>query len=198
MDIINKIDSYLGYAISPDTFRLMEIASLEDYPTMDEGIADTIVSALSKVGVEVTKERGLIDMIKSAGKKVGIVLAYAFQAAVGRAGAVERLKKAIEDTHVTPGDIIDFLLKVDQLTVGSLTIPIRQIEAITGWKIRANIGKKYDNNYVIKKLDTAIKELEYIGKELEGSAKRLIENYIIKLKDLYKMLKRELVKYIKK
>ena len=110
---------------------LMDVLNM-DIKTIASNLNKVLSKGAGKVGIKRTN-KGLISYIMSAGKGVGkMILA-------GIKGDKETVKQLIKS--VKKEDIIDFLLKMDTLTLHMFGGPIHTIDAITGWNIGANLKR---------------------------------------------------------
>ena len=74
-------------------------------------------------------------MILKSGKHIGKVIWYAMKAAVGNEEDKQKLIRIIKETKISSSQLIDFLLKLDMLTLHAITGPIHMIDAVTGWHL---------------------------------------------------------------
>ena len=136
-----------------------------------------------KLGLEIDKSEGLLQIIYKSGKHIGLILWYAIKAFLNKdKKSKEKLKKSIQNSTVTKGQFIDFLLKLDALTLGVLTGPLHIIDAVTGWNIVPKIKKMAETNKDI--LEKVFDELETISESLKGLIKGKFRKYIKKLREL--------------
>lgn len=151
-----------------------------DFNTLNEDMLSEfkmpdISGALSKAGLHVKKGRGLLQIIASSGIHLAKIFHAAIKASGGDADAKVNLKELLSK-KIKKEDVIDFLLKLDQLTLHVITGPIHAIEAVTGWHIAAAIHKVRNTaNDVVQKGKEIIAKLKDIAKDLEGSGKKYIE-----------------------
>lgn len=141
---------------------ILEVAFIMDTPTdqlneMFEADSDDLLtealdfSALKGL-IHTTKSKGLIGYLKSA----GIGMSKLFIAAIK--GDKEGIKKVM--SSVKKGDVLDFLLKLDQATLHIITGPIHTLEAVTGWHIWAAVTKAQEiSTAAIDKIKQAIQTI---------------------------------------
>lgn len=86
---------------------------------------------LNKVGLKIHKSKGVIDYLKDFTTGSGKLILAAIK---GDSNKVKELLKSINKE-----DFMDFLLKLDTLTLHIVTGPIHFIDALTGWDIMANL-----------------------------------------------------------
>lgn len=151
-----------------------------DFDTLNENMLTEfkmpdIGGALKKAGLHVQKGRGLIQMVASVGIHFAKVLHAAIKASGGDKAAEKNLKELLAK-KISKEQIIDFLLKLDQVTAHAVTGPIHFIEAITGWHLWAAVHKVRDSGKnLIQKGKDIINKLHDVAKELEGSGKKYIQ-----------------------
>jgi hypothetical protein len=96
----------------------------------------------------------------------------------------ESKKKMIElAKSVKKEDVLDFLLKLDTLTLHLISGPIHELDAITGTHIWANIKNKAKS--VTDAATDAIKKIESLKDHLEGSLKSQLQKYSNALRRLF-------------
>lgn len=174
--IIDLIELSIFSEIDPNLLK-------EDIGELEEAI--NIKGALEKAGLHAKKGRGLIQILSSAGKHISKIFWYAIKAHTGDEKAKEELKTLLKK-KVSKEDIIDVLLKLDQLTLHAITGPIHAIEAATGWHIAANIkkvSKTVDN--VKDRFENAIKSLNDLMKDTNKKTSQRISKTIDFLTKLF-------------
>jgi len=147
-------------------FEKMGVDTLTE-ETLDEFKMPDITGALKTAGFHVKKGRGLMQIIAASGTHMAKILYHAVKAAKGDEASVAELKKLLAK-KITKEDIIDVLLKIDQLTLHALTGPIHAIEAITGWHIAAaikNVRKVSDD--IKQKVVNVIDTLKTLAKKVD-------------------------------
>lgn len=182
-----KFQNYLNEELNNDVISLIEISSfIEEYPEMNEAMSEwggKLKSALSKMGLHATKNKGLIQMIGKASANVSKLLWHAFMATI--TGKQEHKDKVTEiaNKKVTKEDLIDFLIRVDLVTLHVITGPIHIIDALTGWHIGPKLLKGVDD--FVERGKRAIEHLTFIrDKSKERSLKNKLSHYIKSIKAL--------------
>lgn len=173
-DITEKIDLILAGKRRVDEktlnsiIEIMTISYLSE-DCINEGIVDSITNlkgklegALKKMGVSVHKDNdGLIVMALKASKNIGLMLYYSIKASSGDSSAKTKLVEILKS--VKREEVLDFLLKLDGVTMHFLTGPIHFIDNLTGWHIWATIKNHAEKSY--DKVVTVIKDLISIAHE---------------------------------
>lgn len=168
-----------------DINNIIEIAIfMEEYNQLDEGISDfgkRIKGFLGKAGLHTSHSGpGLVQMLAKAGKTMTQFFWYAMKASTGDAEAKKKVKE-LANKEIKKEQLMDFLLKVDQVSLHMLTGPIHMIEAITGW----HIGVYYKvTQKATEKIKIAIQYLEDVSKSITGKIKQKIIQYINGIKQL--------------
>ena len=103
------------------------------------------------------------------------------KATTGDKVASEKVKE-IANTQITKEEFIDFVLKLDILTLHLLTGPIHIIEALTGWHVGANISKKASD--VVGRINRAINNIEKIISKASGALKITLSTIMQNLKNI--------------
>ena len=162
-------ENYSLYNLTDDNIKLLEISAFanlnesdfnELYEAFDfKDISSKFKRIFKKSGLHISKSDGLIQMILKSGKHIGKVIWYAMKAAVGNEEDKQKLIQIIKETKISSSQLIDFLLKLDMLTLHAITGPIHMIDAVTGWHLWANLGKigtetKHIFNKAINDLET--------------------------------------------
>lgn len=178
-----RFDNYLK---NNDAISLIEIGMFFDDNMLNEGQwTDKLKGALKSVGFKAHKSGpGLIQIISSAGKHIAKLMWYSFKAAKGDEEA-KKMVKEIAKKEIQKGELVDFLLKLDTLTLHLLTGPLHMIEALTGWHIWSDIKKSTKD--LKKRAEDALEQLKNISTGLAGKAKDALLNYIGKIKSLISM-----------
>ena len=138
----------------------------------DTVILENVFKDLGKSMIHIKKGKGLIQHFKAAGAG----MAKMFLALIrGDTDEVKRIAKTIKS-----GDVLDFLLKLDQATLHLITGPLHSLEAITGWHIWANIEKAHaSSGKLVDKLRQAIGTLKTnIGTLIGGKKKVKYDKYL--------------------
>lgn len=95
------------------------------------GFSAKVNSVLPKLGLKLHKGDGIISYIAKFATVGGKMLVAAIK---GNKDEVKRLS-----TTVSRGEFIDFLLKLDTVSLCLIINPITMIDAITGWNLMANL-----------------------------------------------------------
>jgi len=117
---------------------------------LEEGLKDF----LHKMGIHASKTNGLIDYFIGFTKNTGKLVLAAIN---NDRAEVKRIAGLLDRATV-----IDFLLKLDQVTLHLVTGPIHMIDAITGWHIGAAIEA------TAKKAGTIISDIWKYIKEIKA------------------------------
>lgn len=179
-----RLNNYLNEN-ETDIDNIIEIAIfMEEYNQLDEGIGDftkRIKGFLSKAGLHASQGGpGLIQMLSKAGTTMTRFFWYAMKASTGDNEAKQKVKE-LANKEVKKETLMDFLLKLDQVTMHMLTGPIHMIEALTGW----HIGVYYKvASKATEKIKTAVAHLEDVAKTVTGKIKQKILQYINGIKQL--------------
>jgi len=97
---------------------------------LNEGLNDW----LSKIGLNIKKENGIIDYFWNFTKGTGRLILAAIKQ------DKEEIKSILKG--VTEKDCINFIMKLDLITLHIISEPLHLIEAITGWSIEPIIKDK--------------------------------------------------------
>ncbi len=179
-----RLDNYLKEDNSIEI--LVETAMfMEEFDHLNEGIGDfakKVKDFLPKLGLHASKAGpGLIGMLKKAGSTMAKFFWYAMKASMGDKEAKQRVKE-MANKEIKKEDLINFLLKLDQMTMHLITGPIHMIEALTGWHIGAHI--KSDTQAMMAKTKDAIEHLIDLSKGMAGDVKKKILQYVYGLRQL--------------
>ena len=90
-----------------------------------------IADYASKIGIKIAKGNGLIDYVAKFTMGAGKMLMAAIK------GDEPKVREIAG--QMTKADFVDFLLKLDTVTMHLVTGPIHMIDAVTGWDIMANV-----------------------------------------------------------
>ena len=101
-----------------------------------EQIFEGIKDWFEKVGLSIEKGTGIIDYVGQFTSGAGKLILAAIK---GDKEKVKEIAKGLKKEKV-----IDFLLKLDILTLHLVTGPIHTIDAVTGWELMANLEKFSD------------------------------------------------------
>lgn len=145
--------SYLMTKKNLNENELTEASILDGIKT----VFGNVETGLDKIGMKLHHGKGLLDYAKSiAGFSGKMIIA-----------AIKKDKEEILKISKTfeKSEFIDFLLKMDMVTMHIFTGPIHMIDAVTGWDLMANLKAH------AHKADTLI---DTIGKTIEELKKDLI------------------------
>jgi hypothetical protein len=165
-----------------DLVSLVEyMVFMQEFNTMDEGIGDAlknmkgkVTKVLKKAGIHIQQGEGLIQQLTKAHKGVGQLIYYSFIAYYNNdQKAREKVKEIM--ISLKPEHILDFILRLDVLTMHLLTGPIHMLDALTGTHIWANVKGKVEALEVRAK--TAIESLESLKIHVEGKIQTQIQKY---------------------
>ena len=183
-----KFEDYINEELDNDIISIIELSSfIKEYPEMNEAMGewgDKLKSALGKLGLHASKgNTGLLQIITKASANVSKLLWHAFMASItGKQEHKDKVKE-IANKEVTKEDIIDFLLKLDLLTLHIITGPIHIIDALTGWHIGPKILKGVEN--LADRAKKAIDHLIFIrNKSDDRPLKNKLSHYIKNIKSL--------------
>jgi len=180
---------FKNYLNNNDVERIIELSIfMEEFDNINEdisGLKNKIKKAFSAIGITAEKEeQGLIQILLKSGKTLSAFFWYALKAATGNDDAKKKVKQ-LANTEVKKEDLIDFLMKLDRVTLHLTSEPIHMIEALTGWKIQAAVHKAYaDTKDVTKKIHQALFTLEDAAKEAVEPIKKKISAYIKQIRKL--------------
>ena len=184
MRVHNFIDD--THDVEQDAMQLLELGIFfEEFGRLDEGILDKIkdvkgktATMLKKIGIHTSKSKGLIEYLWGFNKGIVKLLYHGMQYASGspqeKAVAKDEIKTILKS--VTKEQVLDFLYKLDQLTLHTITGPLHALDSITGWHITADIKKKIQP--AIAKAKKAIEWLESAKDDLSGKLKTELQKYM--------------------
>lgn len=119
-----------------ESFMMLYYVSQIEHSQINEAsvlqdMAAKLNSVLPKVGLKLHKGDGLISYLSKFATIGGKMLV----------AAVKRDKAAIKmlATQVSRAEFIDFLFKLDMVSLHLVTNPIHMIDAITGWDLMSNL-----------------------------------------------------------
>ncbi len=120
--------------ICEDMFYSMLVLEQLELGKLNENLNESVGDILKKFGLELEKKSpGVIEYAAKFTKGLGLFVYYA-------------LKKDTEKIKELMGkfkkeDLMDFLMKLDMVTLHMITGPIHFINGITGWDLEAHIQK---------------------------------------------------------
>lgn len=185
MDILDKIDMYRFTSQEKmDMITLLEMAVFmeEDFNKMNEAFdfMGKIKDLADKIGVHVSSSGGgMIGILYKSGRIMAEFIWNAMKASTGDETSKVRVKE-LANTEIRKEDVLDFLLRLDGLTLHTLTGPIHFIDNLTGWHIWAAVRKHAENFSdiavkAIKDLATVIKDTDA---EVKTKAKGLLHGIV--------------------
>jgi hypothetical protein len=154
----------------------------DDFQTMMKKLKDKFNKVIKKTGLHIEKSDGLIQQLIKAGGNVGKLIYYVFMAYYNNDNEMKKKAQEIASS-VTKEQIMDFLLKLDTVTLHLLTGPIHTLDALTGLHIWPNIKDKIEP--ITKKAKIAIEKLEDLKHELEGKFKQQVQKYTNALRRVF-------------
>ena len=119
----------------------------------EEMILEDIKSWLNKYGLKIHKGDGIIDYLKQFSTGAGKLILAAIK---GDKEEVKRIANSLEKEKV-----VDFLFKLDMVSLHLITGPIHVIDAITGWDLVANLKQATKKTpSIIKDILDSIKDIK--------------------------------------
>lgn len=185
MDIVDKINMY-SYSTETkmDMLTLLEIAVFmdEDFDRIDEAFdfLGKLEGLASKMGIHASSSRGgLIGILWRSGKVLAEFFWNILKAVAGDKDAKERAIE-LSKTEVRKEDIIDFLLRVDGLTLHTLTGPIHFIDNLTGWHIWAAVETHVHDfaDKAAKAIGALADVVKEVDDEIKIKAKKLLHGIV--------------------
>jgi len=185
-----KLDAYLkkqNHDYSKDILEIFMIMNHDDL--INESI--DLNAILQKLGFSFNKEAGLIQILHGAGKHIfSLFKALIIAWYSGKEEDKQVVRDIIDSTDITKEHIVDFLFKLDEVTLHLLTGPVYLLSAITGWKIRPiDPHKKITVQSIETKIKDAINQLSTITNELP---KKIAKNFRSYLKGISNLVCRDL------
>ncbi len=176
MDIIQRLNQF-SYTNEEVKYMnaLLEMGELSMHTTpLNEAFSlPSISGLLDKVGIAAhSTGPGLLQMLAKAGKNIGMLFYYTLKYMAGDKAMGDKIKELT--TSLTKEEVLDFLLKLDAVTLHLLTGPIHMIDALTGWHIWANIHHATKN--VTSKAKEALQNLLDVAKHATDQVKRKLKS----------------------
>jgi len=136
-----------------------------------EVLLEDIKSWFHKIGLDFEKGDGIIDYISQFTVGTGKLILAAIK------GDKKKVKEIADG--LTRGKVIDFLFKLDILTLHIITEPIHIIDAITGWELMADIKRAAEGAVDQIKIfyDSIKKVKDTITNLLNGKKKEKMSKY---------------------
>jgi hypothetical protein len=179
--------------IHHDAMNLLEFAIfMDDFGKLDEGIFDKIKdikgkteNMLKNMGFHTSQSKGLIYYLWTINKNIVRLLYHAISLSDAAEHQREASQMAIKEIarSVTKEEVINFLYKLDAVTLGILTTPLKVIDGITGWHIAGEVKTRVEP--AIIKAKKAIEWLESAKDELEGKLKIQLQKYVNALRRVF-------------
>lgn len=170
-----------------DMLNLLEVAMfITETPYIVEGektknIIKMIKDMIPRLGLSVKPGRGLIHMLLKASDNIRLLLYHSFMAYYNNDKFhKEKMKDILK--NVKKEDFMEFILKLDMVTLHAISGPIHAISAITGWKINV-LDKRQEE--IKSKIKKAINSLETLAISVGADIKNKISKYIDALKNLF-------------
>lgn len=186
---MSKFENYLTEEeqTHQDLASLLEIVVfMEEYKQLKEGkiqdLGKVIKNVLPSLGLKVTKHDSLLGLLAKSFNHLSDIFYHSFLAYYDndenhKAKAKELLKK------VKKSDILDFLIRLDHITLHAISGPIHMIDAITGWHISADVDKL--GKQVSHKVKQAIDSLDDLAQSVATDTKKTIARYSNALRRLF-------------
>jgi hypothetical protein len=149
--------------------------------SLEESISSKIEDFLSSIGFRLKKNTGLIQMLYKAGKDIYNIVVTAIKAVNGGEREKTLLKITIKKSKISKEQFVDFVLKLDDVTLGILRQPLVMIEALTGWQITPNIENL---KKVKERILNAVVEVELLLTKLSTKVSNKTKIYLDKIKNL--------------
>lgn len=189
MELLEKLD-YISKSNITDSnlCNIIELAMfIDDGDLLTEAmnfsdISKKIKTSLKKIGLHAESSEGLLQIAAKSSIVLSKFMWYAIKAFSGDKKAKENLIELVKTNQITKEQVLDFLLKLDTLTLHFITGPIHMIDALTGWHIGVNIHNSVKS--MENKAKDLINLLSDIAKEAVGNLKITLKGYIAKLKAL--------------
>jgi len=119
-------------------------------------VFNNVETGLDKIGMKLHHGKGLLDYAKSIAGFSGKMIIAALKKDKEE---ILKISQSFEKS-----EFIDFLLKLDMVTMHIFTGPIHMIDAVTGWDLMANI--KSHAHKAESLIDTISKTIEELKKDL--------------------------------
>ena len=183
---MSRLQNYLNK--NNDISRLIMVSEFieMDINRLDEGFSDIkrqLSGLLPKIGLGMDFKEGLIHQLSRASIHMSKFVWHIFRYHI--TGNQESKEKIVElsQTKISREQFMDFLFKMDILTLSLFTAPLKMVDALLGWSIHPVVKNKTKD--VMERGKQAIKQLmdvakavpEKLGKKLETNIKR-IENLL--------------------
>lgn len=189
-----RLQNYIeDISIEEDAMNLLTLGILlEEVGRLDEAIdigtiKDKTVGLLKKMGLKMSTGKGLVQYLFTINKNILRLIYHGISLGDAAEHQREASKKAIKEImgSVSKEDVVNFLYKLDQLTLGVLTTPLKLIDAVTGWHIAADVSKKIKP--AVERAKQAIHWLESAKSSLEGKLKAQVQKYVNALRRVFNL-----------
>lgn len=162
---------------------LNEITLIVDEP-LNEKI--NVKSFLSKVGFSSEKHGGgLISILKNVSKHISKTIILAIKAYAKKDEESKEELRLHLNKRASKQEMLDFILRLDQLTLHAITGPIHMIDALTGWHLAADLHSASKTDVV--KVQTALTTLSAVKVAADKRSK--LRSAISRLKFLFGLKK---------
>lgn len=179
--------------IHHDAMNLLEFAIfIEDFGRLEEGVIDKIKdikgqtdAMLRKLGFHTSQSKGLIHYLWTINKNIVRLLYHGISLSDASEHQREVSRMAIKEImqSVNREEVLNFLYKLDAVTLGILTTPLKLIDGVTGWHIAGEVVSKVQP--AISKAKKAIEWLEATKDSLEGKLKIQLQKYVNALRRVF-------------
>lgn len=173
----------------------METLDKFDDDYLEEGIKDKVTGLLGKanlttkgitqaLGLHIGKSnqsRGLIQSLLASGINITRVIIAAFKARKGGPEEKEKFEEAMKKLKIKKEDLLDFLLRLDQVTMHLITGPIHMIDALMGWHIWADVKAQAVD--ITTKIKDAFTNMTQAVKDLPKKVYTSISKHLSGMKD---------------
>lgn len=133
----------------------------EGHENNSEYITEGVDDVLKTFGLGLEKKsQGVIGYVAKFTKGVGKLILAAIK------GDRKKMKELLKS--ISKEEVLDFLLKLDMLTLHYVTGPIHLIDALTGWELWANIEN------IAKKSEVVINSIKKILNDLKDKIKTFV------------------------
>ncbi len=132
----------------------LAVLSQTDYneDLINEGITDTFKNLTAEIGSNSSK--GLFHYFKDFSKGMGKFFVAAVKGDT-------KTMKALANKEVTKEDMLNILVRMDEITLGLISAPVTMIDAITGWDLVLTIKKNaHKINNKAKEFQLALKTVK--------------------------------------
>jgi hypothetical protein len=179
--------------VAQDAMSLLETAIFMDkYNHLDEGILSklgdfkkALDDKLRKIGLHTAQSKGLIQYLFTINKNIIKLLYYGIELSDAAPHAREKAREEILKikNSVTKEEVLNFLYRLDKVTLGIITTPLKMIDGLTGWHISGDIKHKVEP--ALEKARKAIEWLEATKEELTGKLKAQLQKYVNALRRVF-------------